>query len=162
MRLRIPASQSKTRLGCLILKILSEDLTSPLASNAMGLIISIEKIAVVRIPMLVIGGNIIVVRVVGLQSVLLSLFGDQRGRGTVSETKKESTHHDPNGILWTSGISKALHLYTVSGGLLCVVVRHTQLAPISMIYGLPSLSLPKGLCQARPPIVSRYSRIAKS
>ena len=31
-----------------------------------------------------------------------------------------------------------------------------------MLYGFPSLSLPNGLCQARPPIVSRYSRIAKS
>jgi hypothetical protein len=162
MRLRIPASQSKTRLGRLILEVLSEDLTSPLASNGISLIVGIEKITVVRIPMLVIGGNIIVVRVVGLQPVLLSLFGDQRDR-TESETKKSRPHHDPNGILWTSGIPKALHLHIVSGGvLLCVIVRHTQLAPISMIYGLPSLSLPKGLCQARPPIVSRYSRIAKS
>jgi hypothetical protein len=88
MRLRIPASQSKTRLGRLILEVLSEDLTSPLASNAISLLVGIEKITVVRIPMLVIGGNIIVVRVVGLQPVLLSLFGDQRDR-TESETKRD-------------------------------------------------------------------------
>lgn len=30
------------------------------------------------------------------------------------------------------------------------------------MYGFPFWSLPNGLCQARPPIVSRYSRIAKS
>lgn len=119
MRLRIPASQSKTRLGRLILEVLSEDLTSPLASNAISLIVGIEKITVVGIPMLVIGGNIIVVRVVGFQPVLLSLFGDQRDR-TESETKKSRPTMTQMGFCGPPGFPRPCTCTSLVGGSFCV------------------------------------------
>ena len=70
----IPSCESEARLRCLILQIVGQDLASFLTGNIIGLVISIEKIAVVRIAMLVISRDIIVIGIMVLQMILLGLL----------------------------------------------------------------------------------------
>lgn len=74
MRLGIPTSEGETRLSGLVLKILSENLTSPRVGNIRGIIIIIQEMFIVEKSLLVVGGEVIIVRIVVFQTVFLSLF----------------------------------------------------------------------------------------
>lgn len=74
MRLRIPTSEGETRPSGLVLEILSKNLTSPRVGNIRGIIIIIQKMFIVGKALLVVGGEVIIVRIVVFQTVFLSLF----------------------------------------------------------------------------------------
>lgn len=74
MRLRVPTSEGETRPSGLVLEILSKNLTSPRVGNIRGIIIIIQKMFIVGKALLVVGGEVIIVRIVVFQTVFLSLF----------------------------------------------------------------------------------------
>lgn len=74
MGLGIPTSEGETRPSGLVLEILSKNLTSPRVGNIRGIIIIIQKLFIVGKSLLVVGGEVIIVRIVVFQTVFLSLF----------------------------------------------------------------------------------------
>ena len=74
MGLGIPTSEGETRPSGLVLEILSKNLTSPRVGNIRGIIIIIQKMFIVGKALLVVGGEVIIVRIVVFQTVFLSLF----------------------------------------------------------------------------------------
>lgn len=61
MLLGVPTSQSHTGLGSLILQVLSQDFSCLLIGDLICIIIVIEKLAVIRVTMLIVGRDIIIV-----------------------------------------------------------------------------------------------------
>lgn len=55
MLLRVPASQSKTCLGSLILQISGQDFARLFVRNVIGLVVIVKKMAIVRVAILIIG-----------------------------------------------------------------------------------------------------------
>lgn len=78
MLFRIPTSQSQTGLGSLILQISCQDLSCLFIGNVVGLVIIVEKVTIVRVTILIIGRDIIIVRVVSLEMIFLGLFKQSR------------------------------------------------------------------------------------
>lgn len=73
MLLRVPSPQRHARLRRLILQVFLEDRPGTLAGNFVGRVILVQQMRVVFVAVLVIGGDIVIVGVVGLQVVFFGL-----------------------------------------------------------------------------------------
>lgn len=73
MLLRVPSPQRRACLRCLILQVFLEDLSGSLAGNFVGGVILVQQMRVVFVAVLVVGGDIVIIRVVGLQVVFVGL-----------------------------------------------------------------------------------------
>lgn len=73
MLLWVPTSQSKTSLSRLVLEILRQNLAGLCIGNIIGIVVLIQKMTVVLVTVLVVGRDVIIIGVVGLQMILLGL-----------------------------------------------------------------------------------------
>lgn len=73
MLLWVPTRQSKTSLSRLILEILRQNLAGLRIGNVIGIVVLVQEMAVVLVAVLVVGRDVIIVGVVGLQMILLGL-----------------------------------------------------------------------------------------
>lgn len=73
MLLGVPACQSQTGLGSLILQVLCQNLACLLIGDLIGTVIVLEKLAIIRVTMIIIGRDIIIVGIMSLEVIFLGL-----------------------------------------------------------------------------------------
>lgn len=74
MLLRVPSPQCCARLRCLILQVFFEDPSSALTGNFVCRVILIQQMRVVLVAVFIVGGHVVIVRVMGLQVVFFGLY----------------------------------------------------------------------------------------
>jgi hypothetical protein len=71
--LRVPTAQGKTRLSILVLQVVEEDLACLCIGNIIRLVILAQQMSIVLVAMLIICGDIVIVRILSLQLIFLGL-----------------------------------------------------------------------------------------
>lgn len=69
----VPTTQCKTRLGILVLEVVEENLARLCICNVIRLIILAQQMSIVLVSMLIICGDVVIVRILGLQLIFLGL-----------------------------------------------------------------------------------------